>query len=463
MNVHQSTGEPVRRPITRRPITRRLMRLLVAATAVSVAAVLGVALTHQLNVARTVLQNERDLIASSSVPILSHLVWVVNEEQTIQMVTGLARHPTINAARLDAEGMNPITIRTESFREHRDERYAWSLVHYRDGQVLVIGQLEVWMPRPINLPNQYAGMFIGIGLGTLATFVVVGLFWYVARRQVTGPMVELARDIMALHGAVTLPEWWHERTDQEPITETYQIRTAVEETMQSLAQSVADKEVLLREVHHRVKNNLQLVSSLLALQENGTEDPAGRRALQDSQNRVLSMALVHELLYQGAAGEYLEFADYLRNLASGLQPGPEPDIRIEVGAEPAAVGIEAAIPAGLIVTELVTNAIKHAYPAGRAGRVAIRSYTEPAGETAPGPHASASDSVSAEAPARLIVEVRDWGVGLPKGWDPEQSTSLGMRIASSLSMQLGSRLLAESDTTGSHFRFSLPRWQDSAG
>ena len=431
------TAETPRHP--RRPIARRVTNLLIAASAVSALAVLAVALSHQLNVSRSILANERDLISSSTVPVLSHLVWVVNEEQTIQLVTGLAQQNTITAARLEAEGMQPIAIRTDAFRGERDRLHSWPLIHLRDGQELRLGTLQVWMPTPINLPGQYAAMFLGMGLGIGAIMFIVGLFWLAVRRRVTGPMAQLAREIGELKGRIALPDRWHEQTELETTSETYQIRLAVGETMDSLARSLAEKQMLLREVHHRVKNNLQLVSSLLSLQQNSTSDPAGQAALEDSQNRVQSMALVHELLYQETAGEALPFDSYLRNLAGGLQPARGSGVRVQVDAVPASVGIEAAIPAGLVINELVTNAIKHAYPGEATGSVDVISREHPA------------------EPQRLIVEIRDEGIGLPADWTAESSSSLGMRIADSLTRQLGSALEVSSSAAGSRFSFSVPR------
>ncbi|MFQ5350441.1 MAG: sensor histidine kinase [Thermoanaerobaculia bacterium] len=188
-----------------------------------------------------------------------------------------------------------------------------------------------------------------------------------------------------------------------------------------LRQSLAEKEALLKEVHHRVKNNLQIISSLLNLQEGHQEDPLTERRFRESQNRIRSMALIHELLYRSEDLTRIDFAEYLDQLVHHVvrSYGPAGQaVRPELSIEPEAMSLDFAIPCGLIVTELVANAIEHAFP-GRPGSVAVSFRIEN---------------------GRHRLSVADDGVGLPPEIDPETSDSLGLRLVAALARQLGGEL-----------------------
>jgi len=190
---------------------------------------------------------------------------------------------------------------------------------------------------------------------------------------------------------------------------------AVEATMLA---SLREKEVLLREIHHRVKNNLQVISSLLNMQIARLPDDEARRALIDSQNRIQSMALVHQQLYQSKDLARIDLLDYIENLVGrivttyGMVPGR---IDATVSGERLFVEIDRAIPSGLIVNELVTNAITHGFPDGRSGKVKVELSCTPAG-------------------ARIVV--CDNGIGMPAGLRIDDLKTFGLKIAEILSRQL---------------------------
>ncbi|MEX2441991.1 MAG: sensor histidine kinase [Alkalispirochaeta sp.] len=221
--------------------------------------------------------------------------------------------------------------------------------------------------------------------------------------------------------------------------ETYQIRCALDtaiaarmETEQCLAASLQEKEILLQEIHHRVKNNLQIISSMLSLQRGTVKDSAAQAALDDSSHRVMSMAIVHELLYERRSADSVQLDEYLRNLASALDPPIRRNVAISVDAPAAPLAIDTAIPMGLIVTELITNAIRHAFHGKPSGAITI--------------------SGSWERWDTLRITVADDGIGLPRGWSVEVTDSLGMRIVAALLSQIGSELTVE---TGPGTRFSF--------
>jgi PAS domain S-box-containing protein len=183
--------------------------------------------------------------------------------------------------------------------------------------------------------------------------------------------------------------------------------------------SLHEKEVLLKEIHHRVKNNLQVISSLLSLQSAKTPNAEIQAILKESQTRVKSMALVHEELYQSEDFSRVDFADYIRRLTSNLfhayQTGPMP-ISLVVDVEDVYLTVDAAIPCGLIINELVSNALKHAFYGREGGVITIRLQRN-------GPMFS--------------LTVSDNGTGLPLSVDPATAETLGLQLVSTLTRQLG--------------------------
>jgi PAS domain S-box-containing protein len=184
--------------------------------------------------------------------------------------------------------------------------------------------------------------------------------------------------------------------------------------------SLQEKEVLLKEIHHRVKNNLQVVSSLLSLQSKEVQDAASLEVLRESQNRVKSMALIHEKLYQSQDLSQVNFADYVRDLTTHLFRTYRANagvvtLRVIVSDE-VRLGVDTAIPCGLIVNELVSNALKHAFPGGRAGEVRVELDRDERNE--------------------LVLAVSDNGVSFPADMDFRTTGSLGLKLVATLVDQL---------------------------
>jgi two-component sensor histidine kinase len=204
-----------------------------------------------------------------------------------------------------------------------------------------------------------------------------------------------------------------------------------EEAESRLVASLAEKEILLKEIHHRVKNNLQVISSLLSLQSQSLEDEPTVRMFQESQHRIRSMALVHEELYQSGDLRRIEFSHYVRNLANYLfrSYGVNVDgVKLAIDVSDLHLGIDAAVPCGLIINELMSNALKHAFTDGRHGRIHIQLRANGDGQ------------------CRLVVA--DNGIGLPEGFDIRRSETLGLRLVSTLVEQLGGTIhLDRSDGT----------------
>jgi two-component sensor histidine kinase len=204
-----------------------------------------------------------------------------------------------------------------------------------------------------------------------------------------------------------------------------------------LHSALTQREVLIKEVHHRVKNNLAIITSLLTMQARQIMNEESRRAFEDSRNRVMAMALVHEKLYQSEDLREINVRDYLKTLLSrlleshgGCRGGGS---CLEVDADVSPMGLDTLIPCGLVVNELVTNALKHAFTDG------------------PGPGGRISVTMKS-ASGRVTLTVEDNGVGLPKDVDPATAGTLGLQIVESIAGQLEADLAI--DRTGGT-RFTL--------
>jgi PAS domain S-box-containing protein len=192
---------------------------------------------------------------------------------------------------------------------------------------------------------------------------------------------------------------------------------------QQLRESLLEKEVLLKEIHHRVKNNLQVVSSLLSLQSEQILDRQAREVFRESQNRVKSMALIHERLYRSTDLAHVDFGEYVRNLAVSLVNSYRtsmPQVQCDISVVSVPMDIDIAIPCGLILNELVSNALKYAFPGGREGRIEVK-FAQAADET-------------------YELTVCDDGVGLPEGFDFRNTKSLGYQLVDLLVDQVKGRL-----------------------
>lgn len=205
----------------------------------------------------------------------------------------------------------------------------------------------------------------------------------------------------------------------------------------SLKDTLDEKEVLLKEIHHRVKNNLQIIISLLYLQAQKTADPASAGVLYDSQLRIQSMALVHQKLYQSGDLASIDFDAYVNNLVSNLMISYGVDktrITVSVDVKNIPISIHSAIPLGLIMNELVSNALKYAFPSDRRGEITIRGYEEE---------------------GTRVFRIRDNGIGIPETTDWEQLDSLGLNLVRMLTRQMKGAILL-SRTNGTEFILSIP-------
>ena len=210
-------------------------------------------------------------------------------------------------------------------------------------------------------------------------------------------------------------------------------RTRIEQQVKT---SLQEKEALLREIHHRVKNNLQVISSLLALQARAVADDSTKKMFHESRDRIHSMALLHESLYKSDNLARIDFPEYIHQLADHLfrSYGVVAErIHLRTELDPVFLSMDNAVPCGLLINELISNSLKYAFPDGRSGEiyVGVRGVDD-----------------------RVKLTVADDGVGLPAGFDWANARSLGLRLVRTLAQQLEATL-EHADGSGTRFKLTF--------
>ena len=198
--------------------------------------------------------------------------------------------------------------------------------------------------------------------------------------------------------------------------------TDKKESQRKLLDSLHEKEVLLKEVHHRVKNNLQIISSIFNLQKQYVDDhPRALELLRDSQDRIRSMSFIHESLYQTKNFSHVDLATYIDGLTRNLMMSYSLSgkVELEKDLQPVELVLDQAIPCGLILNELISNSLKHAFPGGAAGRIHIglRTVAE-----------------------QVEITIADNGPGLPEDFDQDRDANLGLQLVETLIGQLDGRI-----------------------
>ena len=244
------------------------------------------------------------------------------------------------------------------------------------------------------------------------------------RRSDSVPVLALANFLLLLEG------------DMEIVQGTLIDITERKRIEDQVAASLREKEILLKEIHHRVKNNLQIISSLLALQSDYIDDARARMMFGESQERINSIALLYDSLNRSEDLNSIDMARYIRGLASNLSNSWDADFLVRVNLSlqltPVMLELTPAMPCALIITELITNAAKFAFPEGRKGEIYV--------------------SISQEEAGPVKFQVGDDGVGLPPGIVPGESDSLGLVLIDTLVRQLRGTLETSS---GPGTRYSI--------
>ena len=275
-------------------------------------------------------------------------------------------------------------------------------------------------------------------VGTGEPYIIEHRLWDRGRKEFRW---HLARALHVRDASGNIAKWFGTCTDIDDHKRlSDELEARVVQRTSDLQQSLVEKTILLKEVHHRVKNNLQVVSSLLSLQIGCQTDSPALGELREASERIHSMSLVHEQLYQSESLSDLDFGTYVESLAHHLYESYCPDtrrIRLALQTEPVPLTIDQAIPCGLILNELVSNSLKHAFKHDRSGLLTIR-------------FARADDN-------NVELMVQDDGVGLGADFDLESTSSMGVQVLRALTSQLrASMSISKEGGAGFTLRWPLP-------
>ncbi len=225
--------------------------------------------------------------------------------------------------------------------------------------------------------------------------------------------------------------------DEQCVIGVFRDITERRQAEERLRASLREKEILLKEVHHRVKNNLQVVASMLQLQSAYITDEDAKRSFEESQQRVESMSIIHEKLYQSKDLARIDFREYMESVVSNLitlNSPPNEEVKITLDIEGISLDINRSIPCGLILNELITNSLRHAFTDGREGEIVIGMHYHGGG--------------------RIRLTVSDNGIGFPDGVDFRKTKSLGMQLVMALVKQIDGAIDMEA-CTGTCFRIAF--------
>ena len=311
-------------------------------------------------------------------------------------------------------------------------------------------RLFLAIPASVNTGNTpsilipYAG-FAAISIGLSIALAVWLYSRFIGKRL--GAIAEVAADIGAENGASIRPPLDGEdeldllrRTLVDSAEALRRREKERKEASCLIETSLKEKEALLKEIHHRVKNNFQVISSLLNLQAMSISDERILMMFEESRNRIQSMALIHERLYRSEEFASIDFGDYAKSMADQIEStylDAADRVKVAVRAGKAPVHLDVAVPLGLILNELLSNCFKHAFPHGSRGTVLVE--------------------LSEGADRFGLFSVEDDGVGLPDNFDARRAGSLGLELVTTLADQVRGRLTFESPPPGTSrgTRFTL--------
>ncbi|MEW6402831.1 MAG: GAF domain-containing protein, partial [Chloroflexota bacterium] len=322
-----------------------------------------------------------------------------------------------------------------------------SRVPYQPGQSPLLDQLvqdrqttithslaqivEPYLPRQVaEIGQRITRIESYIGIPLVNENRTIGLLIIASERPEISERERSALELVAGQLAIAISRTRHYQASQERAVELAramsQMEHEIDERRQAearLTASLKEKEVLLREVYHRVKNNLQVIGSLINLQASKAQDEVTRQFFHQTRTRINAMALVHEKLYQSPSLAIIDFSEYLKALLNNLfrafldRPG---DVRLELEVDPIWLGLDTAIPCGLILNELISNSLEHAFPPGK--------LDEPP---------KISVGMRECGSGRYELTVADNGIGLPDDFDWQHTNSLGMELVNLLTAQIG--------------------------
>lgn len=299
--------------------------------------------------------------------------------------------------------------------------YLLPMVQYDPQSVEISGYYAVAksLTQALEPLHQLQRVIYLIGFGGILIAIVLGI---TLTRNLTRPINRLLDGIKRIEN-----EDYDHPVSVESRDEFGQLTRTFNKLVTNIKESIREKETLLAEIHHRVKNNLAVISGLLQLEGNNVEDEQTERIIKNSQLRIQSMATVHEMLYKAQNFNNLAFNDFIKKMVNSIHDiykSAYSDLSVDIDAEDIDLNVNQAVPFGLMVNELVTNAFKHAYPDGGSGTVAISFYEEE---------------------GSVVLKVEDEGKGLDDDFSLEESESLGFSLIKILSTQIDAKIKIESE------------------
>lgn len=415
-----------------------LMVLLFSIVSVSLTSLLS--LGQDFTAGKQTRRKTVEAIEENWLPLLSRAVWLLSDEDIELIILAITERPEVESLALDIDGHFGYRIGEPA--EHHSRAYSWPLSYSREGTAVEIGALTItvhepsileWAARfiPANLPAEILKMLLVL----LPVFVLVQV-------AITKQLVRLTNALnmkqsrAAEEGLEELrlerKKLFREEDEFDLLVDAYnrlirELRKDHRELVrreEALTGSLKDKEILLREVHHRVKNNLQVVISLIHLQSSRLEEGTGRQVLLEAERRMTSLALVHEQLYHRDSIESIEIRVYiqtlLNNLVSSMSDSTVNSVAVSVQGDEMRLSLDRAIPLALMMNELCTNAIEHAFDGSREGIITVS--IERSGEM-------------------FSVALCDNGRGLPVSFSLDRPSGFGLSLVRSLAEQLDARLI----------------------
>jgi len=374
-------------------------------------------LENNLDMVETMRRDTLARIESAAEQFPSINIIVLEEEERIVTASNITIPDPSIFSRLPTKMHDVMSVQTENRQYLAFSRYfpfwRWdivSIISYEDAFAMV------------NLMRMYIYLTM---LGFLV-FIVTAflLFFYFLVKKPLSEMAVVAEDITG--GRMRRVKTSRNDEIGRVIATFNKMVDSLEENRKAQQASLEEKEVLLREIHHRVKNNLNIVSSLLNLQYDMVSNTSqAKQALKMSRDRIFSMALVHENLYQSETLSQIDMKEYIDTISNNLHNlyAAEKNITIKTDIDNITMTIEHASPFGLLLNEIITNSLTHAFPSKESGTIEV--------------------SLKSQANGSCRLMVADNGIGLPEGLDVRNTKSLGMQLISVLSEQLNGRLTVE--------------------
>ncbi|GEM_PF-874068 len=332
-----------------------------------------------------------------------------------------ALHSRIQNARFDVIDRQGGTTVELNMKDQQWLMYLLPMVEQKSQTTQINGYYAVAksLTKALEPLHQLQRVIYLIGLGGILLAIVLGI---TLTRNLTRPINRLLEGIKRIEN----DDYDHPVT-VESRDEFGQLTSTFNKLVANIKENLREKETLLAEIHHRVKNNLAVISGLLQLESQKTEDKQTERILKNSQLRIHSMATVHEMLYEAKNFNQLSFSDFVAEMVSSIQEIYETDsknIDLKLNTADINLNVNQAVPCGLIINELVTNAFKHAYPDGGEGVVAV--------------------SIE-EKEEKITLQVEDEGVGLPDDFSLESSETLGFTLVNILAQQLKAEVTVDTE------------------